>query len=155
HATTAAVLRSGYLLHRNDSGAFALDLSSAQVRTARQLLDGVRQGQPLGALLGYRFERGLHEQNPSLDQYIDAFRRLAPLGDVAQEQIAAQNAAASAASLASQAAAVAASIGPAQQQAASLAAQIPGAQSKLQADRATLASEQAHAVSLRHSIAEI
>ena len=28
------------------------------MREAARLLDGVRQGQPLGALLGYRFERG-------------------------------------------------------------------------------------------------
>ena len=32
------------------------------------LLDGIRQGQPLGALLGYRFERGLHERQ--LDRFI-------------------------------------------------------------------------------------
>ena len=39
----------------------AIDLSSERVRLATWLLDGVRQGQPLGALLGYRFERRLHE----------------------------------------------------------------------------------------------
>ena len=37
----------------------AIDLSSERVRLATWLLDGVRQGQPLGALLGYRFERRL------------------------------------------------------------------------------------------------
>ena len=37
------------------------------------LLDGVRQGQPLGALLGYRFERGLHDRQ--LDRFIAGFRR--------------------------------------------------------------------------------
>ena len=42
-------------------GPLAIDLSSRRVRLARWLLDGVRQGQPLGALLGYRFERRLHE----------------------------------------------------------------------------------------------
>ena len=37
----------------------AIDLSSLRVPTAMSVLDGVRQGQALGALLGYRFERGL------------------------------------------------------------------------------------------------
>ena len=58
-------------------GAFAIDLSSRRVRLAAQLLDGVRQGQPLGALLGYRFERSLHERQ--LDVYIERCRQLAPL----------------------------------------------------------------------------
>jgi len=79
-AATAAILRSGYLSHpvsEDGTHPFAIDLSSERVRLALWLLDGVRQGQPLGALLGYRFERGLHDQG--LDQYIAAFRKLAPL----------------------------------------------------------------------------
>ena len=44
---------------------------------AKWLLDGVRQGQSLSALLGYRFERGLHEQG--LDRYIHRFRTLTSL----------------------------------------------------------------------------
>jgi hypothetical protein len=83
HATTAAILRSGYLSHRGTDGASALaiDLSSARVRLAIELLDAVRQGQPLGAVLGYRFERGLHEDHPGneLDRFILPFRELAPL----------------------------------------------------------------------------
>lgn len=83
HATTAALLRSGYLSRRatGDQNALAVNLSSERVRLALWLLDGVRQGQPLGALLGYRFERGLHENHPGLilDQYIPVFRRIAPL----------------------------------------------------------------------------
>ena len=43
----------------------AIDLSSERVRLATWLLDGVRQGQPLGALLGYRFERRLQEDSQS------------------------------------------------------------------------------------------
>lgn len=82
-ATTAAVFRSGYLSHQNseDENPMAVDLSSRRLRLAMWLLDGVRQGQPLGALLGYRFERGLHENHPTLelDKYVDAFRDLAPL----------------------------------------------------------------------------
>ena len=81
HAATAAVLRSGYLSqgHNGDSGdsPFAVNLSSDRVHRAKWLLDGVRQGQPLAALLGYRFERGLHEQG--LDRYIHRFRTLASL----------------------------------------------------------------------------
>jgi hypothetical protein len=79
HAATAGILRSAYLSHNgepNDKGAFAVDLSSARVRTALHLLDGVRQGQPLGGLLGYRIERGLHEEG--LDRLVLSLRALAP-----------------------------------------------------------------------------
>ena len=70
-AITAAVLRSGFLTNnppasRPRNGAaqgnpFAVDLSSRRARLATWLLDGVRQGQPLADLLGYRFERTLQE----------------------------------------------------------------------------------------------
>ena len=81
HASTAAILRSRYLLEKTSEGgeAFAIDLSSARVRQAQWLLDGMRQGQSLGALLGYRFERALHENR--LDHYIYRFRTLGALGD--------------------------------------------------------------------------
>ncbi len=82
HATTAAVLRSGYLSHQGSPAAagLAVDLSSARVRTALELLDGVRAGQPLGALLGYRFERLLQEDGQlGLARFVPAFRQLAPL----------------------------------------------------------------------------
>ena len=77
HAATASVLRSGYISHRDEGAGnpFAVDLSSDRVRRAEWLLAGVRQGQSLGALLGYRFERRLHERR--LDQYIARFRTLA------------------------------------------------------------------------------
>lgn len=82
-AATASVLRSGQLTHRNiEAGKLlAIDLSSARVRLAKWLLDGVRAGQPLGALLGYRFERGLHEAHAEveLDRFIAPFREMAPL----------------------------------------------------------------------------
>src|SRR5438034_1367726 len=79
HAATAAVLRSGYLshLHEGEGNPFAVDLSSDRVRRAEWLLQGVRQGQSLGALLGYRFERRLHENG--LDQYTSHFRTLAAI----------------------------------------------------------------------------
>jgi hypothetical protein len=93
-ACTAAVLASAHQTH--PSGAFAVDLSSERVRAAKWLLDGVRRGQPVGALLGYRFERWLHEAK--LDMFIDDFRSAAPLvaGKIeattgATETIAARN----------------------------------------------------------------
>ena len=104
HAATAGILRSAYLSHNPDNGgdgAFAIDLASARVRLALELTDGVRQGQPLGALLGYRIERELHEAGA--DRLIFSLRSLAPLvqgklndrGDsplpAAQEAIAASN----------------------------------------------------------------
>lgn len=92
-AATAAVLRSGHLAHAG-SGApddlLAIDLSSARVRLAEWLLDGVRQGQPLAALLGYRFERRLHELG--LDQFITAFRRIAPFGELLKAEADCNNA---------------------------------------------------------------
>jgi hypothetical protein len=81
-ASTAAILRSGHLAHAasQPNGPLAIDLSSQRVRLASWLLDGVRQGQPLGALLGYRFERRLQEaRDPLLAQFIAPFRELAPL----------------------------------------------------------------------------
>jgi len=78
-AATVAVLRSGHLTHSDgvNKDLLAIDLSSERVRLATWLLDGVRQGQPLGALLGYRFERRL--QDARLGQFIPDFREVAPL----------------------------------------------------------------------------
>ncbi|MEU2040337.1 LysM peptidoglycan-binding domain-containing protein [Nocardia niwae] len=75
HAATAAVLRSGFLSHEGDS-TLAVDLSSRRARTARWLLGGVRRGQNLGVLLGYRFERALHDAG--LDMVKPAFRKVFP-----------------------------------------------------------------------------
>ncbi|HYI60042.1 MAG TPA: hypothetical protein VEX66_17875 [Microlunatus sp.] len=107
HAATAGVLRSGRLSHRRGDAAEALDidLSSTRVRDAVSLLDGVRRGQTLGALLGYRLERRLHERSGQgldpveLDRFIYVLRTLAPLrlgkltesGAPAQESLAANN----------------------------------------------------------------
>ena len=77
-AVTAAILRSGYLA--NQGGAqrpLEIDLSSKRVRLALHILDGMREGQSLGALLGYRFERSLHESNA--DPFIAKIRALYPL----------------------------------------------------------------------------
>ena len=60
---TAAVLRSGYQAHEADdpASAYAVSVTSERVRSATWLLDGIRTGQPLGALLGYHLERLLHD----------------------------------------------------------------------------------------------
>ncbi len=83
HAATAAVLRNAYLSHRNDgdADAMAVDLSSERVRAALALIEGVRNGQDLGSLLGYQFERGLHDRydDPTLEQYLLPFRNAFPL----------------------------------------------------------------------------
>src|SRR4029077_10180974 len=60
--------------------AFAIDLSSRRARLAGWLLDGIRQGQPLSVLLGYRFERTLSEAG--LGDLIAEFRQLAPYNPV-------------------------------------------------------------------------
>ncbi len=78
HAATAAVLRNAHLTRRGEKQApYSINLSSTRVRTALWILDSVRAGQPLGAVLGYQFERGLHTRG--LDRYIESFRRLYPL----------------------------------------------------------------------------
>jgi hypothetical protein len=61
-ASAAAILRNGFLSRGGTGSAYAVDLSSARVSEALRLLDGTRQGEPLAALLGYRFERDLHER---------------------------------------------------------------------------------------------
>ena len=85
HAVAAAVLRNAYLTHANQNNAdhFAVRLTSDRVRTAFSFLEGVRNGQELGALLGYQFERGLHDRyvvsGVALEQFILAFRAKYPL----------------------------------------------------------------------------
>ncbi|HWI06355.1 MAG TPA: hypothetical protein VNT54_02420, partial [Solirubrobacteraceae bacterium] len=87
-AAAAAVLRAGHVAHgRGD--AFAVDLSAARVRAALGVVDALRAGHALGAVLGYRFERRLHELG--LDRYVPVFRAVAPLhGEegAAAEQVA-------------------------------------------------------------------
>ncbi|MFB7915953.1 hypothetical protein [Streptomyces sp. NPDC056061] len=78
-AATAAVLRSGALSHPTDPGAFAVDLSSRRMRVATTVLDGVAQGQPFGALLGYRLERRLHDEGEAPGSTLVLDRFVAPL----------------------------------------------------------------------------
>ena len=75
HATSAAVLRAGFNSHA-DEQAFGVNLVSGRSRRARWIVDGVRNGQPLGALLGYWVERELHEARK--DEVIDDVRAAFP-----------------------------------------------------------------------------
>jgi hypothetical protein len=78
HAATAAVLRNAYLSHLGQADSpYAIDLSSAQARMARFVLDSVRNGQPVGAVFGYLLERAFHEQHT--ESLIDPVRQVAPL----------------------------------------------------------------------------
>ena len=66
HAATAAILRNGYLSRGGAGSAYDVDLGSARVRGALELIDGTRQAEPLAALLGQRFERDLHARGLEL-----------------------------------------------------------------------------------------
>ncbi len=76
HAVTAALLRSGRQSHLAD-GAFDLDMSSARVREALKLLEGVAAGQSLAAMLGYRIERKMTDAG--LAEFIVGLRIAMPL----------------------------------------------------------------------------
>jgi hypothetical protein len=98
-ASAAAMLRSGHLAHRDsEHQTMNIDLRSDRVRLALGILEGVAQGQPLAALLGYRIERALRDRDPRLARFIAPLRQLAPLrpvivGEVTQptEAIAARD----------------------------------------------------------------
>lgn len=81
HAITAGMLRSSHLAHLPqagaDTGPFAIDLSSSRLQSATHVIDGVRQGQTLAALIGYQIERGLAERG--LARLQQSLRALAPL----------------------------------------------------------------------------
>ncbi|VVN23089.1 hypothetical protein [Pseudomonas fluorescens] len=83
HAGTAAVLLNGYISNATPAqpDLLAIDLSSARVRTAIQFMEGIRNGQPLGALLGYQFERHLHDRHneAEMDRFIYQVRKAFPL----------------------------------------------------------------------------
>ena len=87
-ASAAAVLRSAFAAHSNDpdGNAYAVNLTSSRVHRALALIDGVQQGQDLSALLGYQFERGLHDAG--LDRAIDAFRTAFPISPPEPEDTA-------------------------------------------------------------------
>jgi hypothetical protein len=82
-AVAAAVLRNGFTSNASEQNrqTLAVNLTSERVRTALGLLEGVRSGQGLADLLGYRFERGLHDRHnlAEVDRFILDLRRAFPL----------------------------------------------------------------------------
>jgi hypothetical protein len=83
HAVAAAVLRNGFLSDATPENrqTMAVNLTSERVRTALALLEGIRGGQSLSDLLGYQFERGLHDRHDlaEVDKFIYKLRRAFPL----------------------------------------------------------------------------
>ncbi len=86
-AATAAVMRNAYETNKNSdpsvANPYSINLSSERVRLARQFLEGARNGQSLAALLGYQFERGLHDKyslgKGEVDKFIYPLRKKFPL----------------------------------------------------------------------------
>lgn len=82
HAATAAVLRSGFMANATPAhpDTMAINISSERMRLATGVLQGLRNGQTLGALLGYRFERGLHDRHAlaEIDEFIYPIRKVWP-----------------------------------------------------------------------------
>ena len=82
HAVTAAVLRNGYLSNAtpDNPGSLAINLTSERVRKALEIIEGIKADQTLGALLGYQFERGLHDNHSvEVDEFILDLRKAFPL----------------------------------------------------------------------------
>jgi hypothetical protein len=86
-ASAAGVLRAAWRAHGGSSGGalapFATDLTSRAVRRALTLAEGMRNGQQLGALLGYLLERGIHDASGvggiEIDWVVFELRRQYPL----------------------------------------------------------------------------
>lgn len=84
-AVTSAVLRNAYDAYPDKSkpNPYAINLNSERVRLATHVLDGIRNGQTLSSLLGYQFERGLHDlyesSNIEADKFIYPLRLVFPI----------------------------------------------------------------------------
>jgi hypothetical protein len=84
-AVTAAVLRNGYISHGKPdaNNVLAVNLTSERVRQALSIIEGIQGGQSLAALLGYQFERELHDREDlktkKIDSYIYPLRKKFPL----------------------------------------------------------------------------
>jgi hypothetical protein len=84
-AVTAAVLRNGYISHGKPdaNNVLAVDLSSERIRLALSVIEGIQSGQSLAALLGYHFERTLHNRRDliarKIDSFVYALRKVFPL----------------------------------------------------------------------------
>lgn len=91
HAVTAAVLRNGYVANATPEqpDLLKVNLSSERVRRALMIIEGIRGGQSLAALLGYEFERGLHDRYAvaEVDRFIYPLRGVFPLATTAPEEL--------------------------------------------------------------------
>jgi hypothetical protein len=82
---TAAVLRNGYISNEQTgaNNVLAVNLTSERIRLALSIIEGIQGGQSLAALLGYHFERTLHDRQDltakKIDSYIYAIRKVFPL----------------------------------------------------------------------------
>ncbi len=68
-AAALAVIRNAYLAHAHDdetAETLRMNLDSARVRVALELIDAVREANPPADVLGARFERLLHRKNQEL-----------------------------------------------------------------------------------------
>ena len=97
-AITAAVLRSSFT--RSADGAtedysLNVNLSSSRVRQALRIIDGVRDGLSVGAVLGSDLERALHEEYKKsgleMDYFIYFLRQAYPLSDSPAKTLKAAN----------------------------------------------------------------
>ena len=85
HATAAAVMKSAFLNHKTPNGqsAFALNLHSRRLQQAQQILERMRNGERLEAILGYQFERALQDisatHNNAAANFILNFRKIYPI----------------------------------------------------------------------------
>jgi hypothetical protein len=83
HAVAAAVLRNGYISNASPANrqTMAVNLTSERVRTALAMIEGIRAGQGLADLLGYQFERGLHDRHglAEVDKFIFKLRKEFPI----------------------------------------------------------------------------
>jgi hypothetical protein len=90
HAAAAALLRNGYLTHATpeEKELMSVNISSERVRRANFILEGMRGGQPIDALLGYQFERGLHDSGIlAINRLVLSFREAYPFSQrVLQQQ---------------------------------------------------------------------
>ncbi len=75
HAMAAAVLRSGYVAKANvdTPNSHEINLSSERTRMAMYIFDGIRNGQDISTMLGYEFERALHERYTDTGENLDKF----------------------------------------------------------------------------------
>ena len=83
HAVAAAVLRNGFLSNAGqvNQHTMAVNLTSERVRVALGMIEGIRAGQSMSSLLGYQFERGLHDRHglAEVDKFIYKLRKEFPL----------------------------------------------------------------------------